>query len=86
MIVLSNPVTVTQTSGMVPVSSKVLLDIQTTIECRYNLKFVRNMIKAYRQSNLSNLLFKLLKILRTFLITQDLIYLHLFLNEPIQSL
>ena len=40
----SNPVTVTETSDIVPVSSKECLDIQATIECRFTLRRVREMI------------------------------------------
>ena len=40
----SNPVAVTQTLDMVPVSSEEFYDIQVIIECRFTLKRVGNMI------------------------------------------
>ena len=43
----SNPVAVTQTSDIAPVSSKEFLDIQATIECKFTLKRVHNMIITY---------------------------------------
>ena len=42
-----SPVGVTETSDIVPVSSKEFLDIQATIECTFTLKQVRDMI-TYR--------------------------------------
>ena len=41
-----SPVAVTETSDMAPVSSKKSLDIQATIECRFTLKHVRDMIRT----------------------------------------
>ena len=38
MVVGSNPIAVTETSGMAPDSSKELLDIQETMKCRFTLK------------------------------------------------
>ena len=49
MVVGLNPVAVTQTSDIGPVSSKHLLDIQATKECRFTLKRVRDMIITYSQ-------------------------------------
>ena len=43
----SNPVAVTQTSDIAPVSSKVFLDIQATIECKFTLTRVHDMIITY---------------------------------------
>ena len=48
MTVGSKIVAVTYTSDIVPVSSKEFLDIQATIECRFTLKYVRDMIITYR--------------------------------------
>ena len=48
MVVGSNPVAVTSPSDFAPASSKEFLDIQATIECRFTLKRVRDMIKTYR--------------------------------------
>ena len=42
---ISNPVAVTYTSDIAPVSSKEFLDIQVTIECGFTSKQVRSMIK-----------------------------------------
>ena len=50
MVVGSNPVSGTQTSDMVPTSSKEFLDIQAAIECGFTLKRVHDMIRAYTQS------------------------------------
>ena len=41
MVLGSNLVTVTYTSDIATVSSKEILDIQATIECRFTLKCVR---------------------------------------------
>ena len=49
VVVGSSPVTVTQTSDIAPVSSKVSLDIQANIECGFTLKRVRDMIRTYSQ-------------------------------------
>ena len=38
-----------ETSNVLPVSSKEFLDIQATIECRFTLKWVRDMIITYSQ-------------------------------------
>ena len=35
--------------AVTPVSSKVFLDIQATIECEFTLKRVRDMIRTYNQ-------------------------------------
>ena len=45
------------TSGIAPVLSKKFLDIQVTIECRFTLKCVRNMIRehAFQSRNLLNI-------------------------------
>ena len=51
----SNPVAVTKTSDVAPVSSKELLDIQATKECRFTLKCVCYMKITYILENkLSN--------------------------------
>ena len=47
MVVCSSPVAVTQTSDIVPVLSKEFLDIQTTMECGFTLKRVRDMTREY---------------------------------------
>ena len=38
-----------QSSDFAPVSSKEFLDIQATIECRFTLERVRDMIRTYSQ-------------------------------------
>ena len=40
----SNPVVVTKTSDKASVSRKEFLDIKATIDCRFTLKLVRDMI------------------------------------------
>ena len=45
----SSPVAVTSPSDFAPVSSKEFLDIQTTIECGFTLKRVRDMTRVYSQ-------------------------------------
>ena len=55
MIVSSNPVAITYTSDIAPVLSKEFLDIQATIECRFTLKSVRDMIITYIERNVINL-------------------------------
>ena len=47
MVLGSNPVAVTSSSDLAPVSSKEFLDIQATIECGFTLKRVRDMTKTY---------------------------------------
>ena len=47
MVLGSNLVTVTYTSDIATVSSKEILDIQATIECRFTLKCVRDIIITY---------------------------------------
>ena len=47
MVLGSNLVAVSQISDIAPVSSKEFLDIQATIECRFSLKCVRDMIITY---------------------------------------
>ena len=49
MVVGSNPVAVTLTSDIAPFLSKEFLDIQATIECRFTLKHVCDMIITYIQ-------------------------------------
>ena len=49
MVVGSIPVAVTETSDFAPALSKEFLDIQATIECRFTLKCVRDMIRTYSQ-------------------------------------
>ena len=51
MVVDSNPVDVTLTSDVVPVSSKEFLNIQATIERRFILKRVRDMIVTYNNKS-----------------------------------
>ena len=51
MVVGSNPVDVTLTSDVVPVSSKEFLNIQATIERRFTLKRVYDMIVTYNNNN-----------------------------------
>ena len=48
MVVGSSPVAVTSTSDFSPASSKVLLGIQATTECRFTLKRICDMTKTYR--------------------------------------
>ena len=52
MVVGLNPVAVTLTSDMAPVSSKEFHEIQATIECRFSLKCGREMIIRDRQKTL----------------------------------
>ena len=49
MVVGSNTVAVTQILDIAPLSSKNFLEIQATIECRFTLKRVRDMIRTYGQ-------------------------------------
>ena len=49
MVVVLNPVAVTETSDMALVSSKAFLDIQATIKCRFILICVRDMIITCNQ-------------------------------------
>ena len=44
----SNPVTVLLTSDIAPVSSKEFLDTQGTIDCRFTLKGICDMIRTHR--------------------------------------
>ena len=46
---VSSPVAVTQTLDTAPVLSKEFLDIQRTIECRFTVKRVHDMIRTYSQ-------------------------------------
>ena len=41
------PVAVTKTSDFAPASSKEFFDIQTTMECEFTLRGVRDMIRTY---------------------------------------
>ena len=45
----SNPVAVSETSDIAPVSSNEVLNIQATIEWRFTLKHIRDMIITYSQ-------------------------------------
>ena len=45
----SSPVAVTWTSNFVPALSKEFLDIQTSIECGFTLKRLRDMTRTYNQ-------------------------------------
>ena len=47
-------VAVTESSDIVPVSSKEFLDIQETIEYGFTLECVRDMIRTYSQLDLSD--------------------------------
>ena len=49
MVLGSSPFAVTWTSDFVSVLSKEFLDIQAIIECGFNLKLVRDMIRTYNQ-------------------------------------
>ena len=49
VVVCSNPVAVTKTSDIAPVPSKEFFDIQATVECRFTLRRVRDMIITYSQ-------------------------------------
>ena len=49
VVVGSSPLALTSTSDITPVSSKELLDIQATAECRFTLKRVSDMIRTYSQ-------------------------------------
>ena len=51
MVVGSIPVDVTETSDVVSVSSKEFLNIQATIERRFTLKRVRDIIITYNYKN-----------------------------------
>ena len=48
-VVGSNPVAVTQTPDIAPVSSKEFLDIQANKECEFTLKCVCDMAKTYSE-------------------------------------
>ena len=48
MVVNSNSVAVTETSDVAPVSRKEFLDIQATIECRFTVKGVHDMMSGQR--------------------------------------
>ena len=54
MVVGSNPVTVSKTSDIAPISSKELFDTEATIEYRLNLKRVRDMITKDSQMHRIN--------------------------------
>ena len=47
MVLGSSPVSVTSPSDFAPASSKEFLDIQSTIECGFTLKRVRDMTRTY---------------------------------------
>ena len=49
MVLGLSPVAVTQVSDIAPVSIKEVLDIQGTIERRFTLKRVRDMMRTYSQ-------------------------------------
>ena len=49
VVIGSNPVAVTSTSDITPVSSKEFLEIEAPIDCRFTLKHVLDMIIAYSQ-------------------------------------
>ena len=49
VVLRSRPVAVTSPSDFAPVSSTNFLDIQETSECRFTLKRVRHMTRAYSQ-------------------------------------
>ena len=49
MVVGLRLIAVIYTSDFAPVSSNKMLNIQTTIDCGFNLKFVRDMTKTYSQ-------------------------------------
>ena len=51
-------------SDMAPVSSKDFLGIQATIECRFTLKLIRDIIITYSENSLESL-----KIVHTFFLT-----------------
>ena len=50
MVVGLNPVAVAETSDMAPASSKELLEIRASSQCRFTLKPTRDMIVAYSDS------------------------------------
>ena len=54
VVVALNPVAVSYTSVIAPVSSREYLDIEGTIECRFTLKRVRDMITTYSQPKTSS--------------------------------
>ena len=56
MIAGSNPVDVTKLQISPLVLSKKFLDIQVTIECRFTLKYVRDMIITNHQPNGSQII------------------------------
>ena len=47
MVVGLSPLAVIEVSDIAPVSSKEFLEIQTTIQCEFTLKRVRDMIRTY---------------------------------------
>ena len=50
MVEGSSPDAVTQASDFAPASSRKFLDIQTTIQCGFTVKHVRDMIRTYSQA------------------------------------
>ena len=50
MVVGSTPIAATSTSDFAPVSNKEFLDIQATIESRFTLKRLRDMIRTYNSN------------------------------------
>ena len=49
MVVGSDPVAVTKTADIAPVSSKEFLDIQATAECRFTLKRILDIIITFSE-------------------------------------
>ena len=53
MVLGSNPVAVISPSDFALASSKEFLDIQTTIECGFTLKCVRDMTRTYSSNKIN---------------------------------
>ena len=49
MVVVSRLIGVTEITDFAPVSSNEMLNIQTTVNCGFSLKFVRDTTKTYSQ-------------------------------------
>ena len=49
MVVVSRLIGVTEITDFAPVSRNEMLNIQTTVNCGFSVKFVRDMTKTYSQ-------------------------------------
>ena len=62
MVLGSNPVAATWTSDIAPVWSKEFLDNQATIERRFTLKRVRDMIRTYSQLKITDCFYNVMSL------------------------